>query len=89
MMFNSAGETTAVVVTLVLRVWRAGPSHEAADEIRYETRHVQTGEVAYFRSLEGVAQHLRCLVDQVSAGALGPRPIQFPQRPGMDPVATE
>lgn len=51
------------VVTLVLRVWRAGPPHGSAKGFRYEATHVQTGDVAYFRSLEGAAQHIRCLVE--------------------------
>jgi hypothetical protein len=88
-MFNSAGETTAVVATLVLRVWRAGSSRESASELRYEARHIQSGEVAYFRSFESAAQHIRCLVERLSASALGPPPIQFPRRNGDDPLASE
>jgi hypothetical protein len=89
MMINSAGDTTAVVVTLVLRAWRGGPSPESADEIRYEARHVQTGEVAYFRSLASAAQHIRCLVERVGASALDRQPIQFPSQPGIDPLASD
>ena len=89
MMINSAGEPAAVVVTLVLRAWRASPSPDAADAFRYEARHVQTGEVAYFRSLESAAQHIRCLVERFGASALDRQPIQFPAQPGIDPLASD
>jgi hypothetical protein len=72
-------ERAAAAVTLVLRVWRAGPPHGST--FRYETTHVQTGEVAYFRNLERAAQHIRWLIERASPKPTSARaPIQFPIR---------
>lgn len=61
------------MVTLVLRVWRADPPRGTV--FRYEATHVQTGDVAYFRSFESAAQHIRRLVERL--------PIQFPATGGV------
>jgi hypothetical protein len=63
MMPGSADETPTLM-TLVLRVWRPSPSHRS---FRFEATHVQTGDVAYFRSFDSAAHHIRCLIDRVSA----------------------
>lgn len=76
MMIGSADEAPALV-TLVLRVWRTGPSHRS---FRYEATHVQTGDVAYFRCLDGATQHIRCLVERVSANRSTRTPLQFPSQ---------
>ena len=76
MMLGSADESPAVVVTLVLRAWRTGSPHESA--YRYEATHVQTGEVAYFRSLNSAARHIQCLVERANEDASARAPLQFP-----------
>lgn len=60
------------MVTLVLRVWRADPPRRTV--YRFEATHVQTGDVAYFRSFESAAQHIHSLVERL--------PIQFPATRG-------
>jgi hypothetical protein len=75
-MLQNSAEAEAPLVTLVLRVWQAGPPHRS---LRLQATHVQTGEVAYFRSLDRAAQHMRCLVESLnSAGAPDQEPLQFP-----------
>jgi len=81
MMLGSADEVPTMV-TLVLRAWRTGPPHESA--FRYEATHVQTGDVAYFRSLERAAQHIRCLVERVNSQAPARAPLQFPVEGSTD-----
>jgi hypothetical protein len=49
------------LVTLVLRMWPAGPRHQS-ETFRLQVTHVQTGEVAYFRTTEGVALHIERLI---------------------------
>jgi hypothetical protein len=49
------------VVTLVLRIWPVGPTHQS-EVLRLEATHVQTGEVAYFRTIAGVADHIERLI---------------------------
>jgi hypothetical protein len=41
------------LITLVIRLWQGG-----SPGFRLEATHVQTGEVAYFRTIEDVAHHL-------------------------------
>jgi hypothetical protein len=88
MMLGPADEAPAVV-TLVLRVWQSGPPHGLASTFRYEATHVQTGDVAYFRSFESAAQHIRCLVDRVNSSGPTRRPIQFPRQTECDPLASQ
>ena len=49
------------VVTLVLRVWLENQTQESAG-LRVEATQVQTGDVAYFRTLEGVSHHIERLI---------------------------
>ena len=75
-MMPISADAEAPLVTVVLRVWRAGPPSRS---FRYQATHVQTGDVAYFRSLENAAQHMRCLVERVNANSgTGRTPLQFP-----------
>jgi hypothetical protein len=48
-------------VTVVLRMWPAGSSHQS-QAFRLQVTHVQTGEVAYFRTIECVAHHIERLI---------------------------
>lgn len=66
-MMPGSAEGAPAVVTLVLRAWRADPPRGTV--FRYEATHIQTGDVAYFRSFESAAQHIRRLVESL--------PIQF------------
>jgi hypothetical protein len=59
------------LVTLVLRVWLQHPAPDLP-ELRVEATRVQTGDVAYFRTIEGVAHHIERLI-HVEANA----PIDF------------
>jgi hypothetical protein len=60
MSFGSPSEPAALI-TLVLRIWPVEPFHQA-ETFRLEATHVQTGEVAYFRTIEGVANHIERLI---------------------------
>lgn len=55
------------LITLVIRLWRG-----ATPGFRVEATHVQTGEVAYFRTIDAVAHHIDRL-----AHALLRRPIDL------------
>ena len=59
------------MITLVLRLWHA-EEHRRSAGFRVQATHVQTGEVAYFLTIEDVAHHLERLAD----GLIGP-PIDF------------
>src|SRR5262249_29250829 len=83
MMLGSADETPAVV-TLVLRVWQTGSPQRTSNAFRYEATHVQTGDVAYFRSLESAAQHIRCLVERAHTRGPVQPPIEFPRQVAND-----
>jgi hypothetical protein len=77
-MMQSSADAEAPLVTLVLRVWRAGTPSRS---FRYQATHVQTGDVAYFRSLENAAQHMRCLVERANdANTTDRTPLQFPNQ---------
>ena len=52
------------VVTFVLRLWRAGGMREPA-AFRYQTTHVQTGDVAYFGTIDSVMHHVQRLTEQL------------------------
>jgi len=52
---------TRQVVTLVLRLWRTGPGGPLA-ALRLQATHVQTGDVAYFWTIEGLSQHIERLM---------------------------
>jgi hypothetical protein len=73
-----------MTVTLVVRLWLDG-SPQRSQGFRYEATHVQTGEVAYFRTLENLVQHIERLREQLLASPAPLRaPIEFPsphQRP--------
>ena len=77
-MLGSA-DRAPTMVTLVLRVWRTGLPHGSSDPFRYEATHIQTGDVAYFRSIDGAAQHIQCLVERSTADRPGQTPIEFPR----------
>jgi hypothetical protein len=66
------------VVTLVLRLWRAesgGTSPSGA--LRFQATHVQSGEVAYFRTMEGVLQHIERSTHRLTVGAANQQPIDL------------
>jgi hypothetical protein len=48
------------VVTLVLRFWQAR-SHHHSEAFHFQATHVQTGDVTYFRTIEGVSLHIERL----------------------------
>jgi hypothetical protein len=79
MMLGSAAKASPVV-TLVLRVWRTGLPHGSSNPFRYEATHVQSGDVAYFRSLDAAAQHIQCLVERATPSQPGQAPIEFPRQ---------
>jgi len=56
MSFDAPGGARQVV-TLVIRLWAIG-SPGQSQELRLEATHVQTGEVAYFTTTDGVARHV-------------------------------
>jgi hypothetical protein len=66
---------TSPVVTLVVRA-RVAAAAAPWRELRYETTHVQTGEVSYFGSLEAVAQYVKRLADRLPPRMPG-EPIEF------------
>ena len=75
---------TRHVVTLVLRVWRAAPGGPLA-ALRLQTTHVQSGDVAYFRTIEGLTQHIERLMQQLTNGAASQAPIDlFSRTTGED-----
>jgi hypothetical protein len=59
------------LITVVIRLWQDGSPHQP-EEFRLQATHVQTGEVAYFRTVEDVAHHIDGL-----AHALIRPPINF------------
>jgi hypothetical protein len=67
---------TRPLLTLVLRLWEAGSSNQR-QALHLEATHVQTGEVAYFRTFEGVVQHIERLAQQLTARATGQPPINL------------
>jgi hypothetical protein len=54
----------APVTTFVLRLWFAGGSREPR-AFRYQTTHVQSGEIAYHGTLDGMMQHIQRLTEQL------------------------
>lgn len=67
---------TRPLLTLVLRLWQAGTANQS-QALHLEATHVQTGEVAYFRTVEGVVLHIERLAQQLTAGATGRPPINL------------
>jgi hypothetical protein len=67
---------TRHVVTLVLRLWRAAPGGSLA-ALRLQTTHVQSGDVAYFRTIEGMTRHIERLMQQLTTGGAGQEPIKL------------
>jgi len=63
------------LVTLVVRAWVASPP-EQPRELRFQTTHIQTGQVSYFGSLEAVAQYVQRLSDALVAKSTR-QPIDF------------
>ena len=45
------------LITLVIRLWQGGTERQP-EGFRFQATHVQTGEVAYFRTIEDVSQHI-------------------------------
>ncbi len=80
-----SNDETRPLLTLVLRLWQAGASNQT-QALHFEATHVQTGEVAYFRTCEGVVQHIERLAQQLTAGATGRPPINlaYVRRRGKD-----
>jgi hypothetical protein len=64
-MTHSAASKSQHLITLVLRIWQAGP-HPRSDGLRLQATHIQTGEVAYFETIEGVANHIERLAHTLS-----------------------
>jgi len=64
-MMSGVGDETlaAPVVTFVLRIWHVGGTR-GPRAFRCQTIHVQTGDVAYHRTLESVMHHIQRLADQ-------------------------
>lgn len=55
---------TEPLITLVLRMWPGG-AYRHSEDVRLQATHVQTGEVAYFRTIEGVAHHIERLAQSL------------------------
>ena len=64
------------VVTLVLRLWRAGQRG-----FHFQTTHIQTGDIAYFRTIDAVTSYVEGLAAQLVAHNA---PLQFPVPKGSD-----
>src|SRR5689334_11670295 len=75
LMTQNSADAEAPLLTLVLRVWQAGPPHRS---FRLQATHVQTGDVAYFRTLDSAAQHMRCLLKNLNSDEAAQQPLQFP-----------
>jgi hypothetical protein len=75
-MTSGAPDGTRQVVTLVIRMWTLG-SPGQPQALRLETTLVQTGEIAYFRTVDGLARHIEKLVQRLSAGTAGQPPIDL------------
>jgi hypothetical protein len=71
-----APSETRHVVTLVLRLWRAAPGGSLA-ALRIQATHVQSGDVAYFRTIDGMAQHVERLMLRLTSGSAGQEPIDL------------
>jgi hypothetical protein len=70
------GATSAArpLATLVLRLWL--PGQGGRPQVLYlQVTHVQTGEVAYFRTIDGVAQYVDGLAKRLGIHAAGQPPI--------------
>jgi hypothetical protein len=59
------------VITVVIRLWAIG-SPGQSQELRLEATHVQTGEVAYFTTTDGVARHVERFARRLRHAALNP-----------------
>lgn len=64
----------APVITLVLRQWRAGGTLEPG-AFRYQTIHVQTGDVAYFRTIDSVMRYVQRLTERPATESASHAPI--------------
>jgi len=65
MMFGLSDDVRAPpVVTFVLRLWRAGGTQEP-HAFRYQTTLVQTGDVAYFGTIDSVMHYVQRLTEQL------------------------
>jgi len=49
--------------------------------LRLQTTHVQSGDVAYFRTIEGMTQHVERLMQDFTAEAASQPPIELFARP--------
>jgi hypothetical protein len=59
-MMVGASTESQPLITLVLRMWPGGEQRRS-EGFRLQATHVQTGEVAYFRTIEDVARHIERL----------------------------
>ena len=84
--FDAAREARPVV-TLVLRLWPVGPPHRPR-AVRYQATHVQSGEAAYFQTLECLAQHVEHVAEHLLLRASHRPPIEFPLRRVEPPANT-
>jgi hypothetical protein len=48
--------------------------------VRYQATHVQSGDVAYFQTLDCLAQHVEHLAEHVLLRSTRRPPIEFPRR---------
>ena len=72
------GATSAArpLATLVLRLWL--PGQGGRPQVLYlQVTHVQTGEVAYFRTIDGVAQYIEGLAKWLASRTAGQPPISL------------
>jgi hypothetical protein len=76
-----ASEERDTVVTLVLRLWRAEPRRPSpSGALRLQATHVQSGDVAYFRTIESMAQYIERLTHRLTVGAASQQPIDLFRR---------
>ena len=59
-----ASNDSRLLITLVLRIWDGGPHRQTA-RLRLQATHVQTGEVAYFQTIEGATHYIERLAHGV------------------------
>jgi hypothetical protein len=52
-----ASSESQPLITLVIRLWEGGTQRQS-EGFRLQATHVQTGEVAYFRTIEDVTHHI-------------------------------
>jgi hypothetical protein len=69
---------TSSVVTVVVRAWVASPPTQPR-VLRYQATHIQTGQVNYFETFDGVARYVDRLSERLVPRAQPEPPIDLSQ----------